>query len=106
MSSPPCARERLDQLRHQHLVAGGERADADHVDVVLDRLARRLLGRLEQGADVDVEADVGERGRDHLGAAVVAVLAELGDQQARPAALGLGERLDLALDRSRSISSS
>ena len=68
------------------------------MDVVLDRLARRLLGRLEQGADVDVEADVGERGRDHLGAAVVAVLAELGDQEARPAALGLGERLDLALD--------
>ena len=100
MSSPPWRRSASISCRHQHLVAGRERADADHVDVVLDRLARRLLGRLEQGADVDVEADVGERGRDHLGAAVVAVLAELADQHARPAALGLGERLDLALDRS------
>ena len=55
-------------------------------------------GVWNSGADVDVEADVGERGGDHLGAAVVAVLAELGDQQARPAAFGLGERLDLALN--------
>ena len=54
-------------------------------------------GVWKQGPDVDVEADVGERRGDHLGAAVVAVLAELGDQEARPAALGLGERLDLAL---------
>ncbi len=51
-------------------------------------------GRLEQRADVDVEAEVGERGGDHLLAAVVAVLAHLGDQDARPAALRLGERVD------------
>ena len=46
------------------------------------------------GPDVDVETDVGERGCDHFLAAVVAVLAHLGDQDARPAAVGLGELLD------------
>jgi hypothetical protein len=54
-------------------------------------------GVWNRAPDGDVEADIGERRGDHLGAAVVAVLAELGDQEARPAALGLGERLDLAL---------
>ncbi len=68
------------------------------MDVVVDRVLGRLLGGLEQRADIDVEADIGEGGGDHLGAAVVPVLAHL-DQHARPAALGLGEGLDLALDR-------
>ena len=52
----------------------------DDVHVVLDRLARRLLGGLEERADVDVEAEVRERRGDHLLAAVVAVLAHLGHQ--------------------------
>jgi hypothetical protein len=53
------------------------------------RLAIRIFssGVWNSGPDVDVEADVGEGGGDHLGAAVVAVLAHLGDQHARPAAL-------------------
>ena len=50
--------------------------------------------RREQRADVDVEAEIGERRGDHLLAAVVAVLADLGDQDARPAALVLLERGD------------
>ena len=66
-----------DELGDERLVPGGLARHADDVHVVLDRVARRLLGRLEQRADVDVEAEVGERGGDHLGAAVVAVLAEL-----------------------------
>jgi hypothetical protein len=37
-----------------------------------------FFGRLEQRPHVDVEAEVGERRGDHLGAAVVAILAELG----------------------------
>ena len=82
------------QLRHQREVPGGERGHPDDVHVGLDRLARHLAGRLEQRADVDVEAEVGERRGDHLLAAVVAVLAHLGDQDARPAALGLGELVD------------
>ena len=68
------------------------------VDVVLDRLPRGLLRRLEQRADVDVEAEVGEAGGDDLGAAVVAVLAELGDHDPRPAALVGGEGVDLGLE--------
>ena len=79
--------ELLDELRDERLVAARLGRDADHVHVVLDRLARDLLGRLEERADVDVEAEVGERGGDHLGAAVVAVLADLGDQHARPPAV-------------------
>ena len=50
-------------------------------------------GRGEQRAHVDVEAHVGEGGDDHLLAAVVAVLAHLGDQDARAPALGLLELL-------------
>jgi hypothetical protein len=40
-------------------------------------VAGRFLRRLEERADVDVEAEIGGHGGDHLGAAVVAVLAEL-----------------------------
>ena len=61
------------------------------MDVVVDRVLRRLLRRLEQRPDVDVEADVGEGRGDHLGAAVVAVLAHLDHQHPRPPPLLLGE---------------
>ena len=75
-------------------MAGGERRDADDVHVGLDRLARHLFGGLEQRADVDVEAEVGEGAGDHLLAAVVAVLAHLGDEDPGPAPLASGELLD------------
>ncbi len=83
--------ERGLQRRQQREVTGRERADADDVHVVVDRLLRHLLGRGEQRAHVDVEAHVGERRDDDLLAAVVAVLAHLGHQDARPATLGLLE---------------
>ena len=86
--------QRRLELGHEREVAGGERRHADDVDVGLDGLAGDLLRRLEQRADVDVEAEVGERRGDDLLAAVVAVLAHLGDEDARPAALGLGELVD------------
>ena len=70
---------------------GGQRGHPDDVHVRLDGLAGHLGRGLEQRADVHVEAEVGEGGGDHLLAAVVAVLAHLGDQDARPAALGLLE---------------
>ena len=101
----PARAARSMSCGHERLVAGGLARHADDVHVVLDRVAGRLLGRLEQRAEVDVEAEVGERGGDHLGAAVVAVLAHLHDEHARPAALRLGERVDLARG-SRSKSSS
>ncbi len=53
--------------------------------VVLDRLARGFRRRREQRADIDVEAEIGKGACDHLLAAVVAVLADLGDQDARAA---------------------
>src|SRR5579875_898254 len=89
------AAQSLDQCRHQRLVAGGLAGDADHMHVVLDRLPRRLLGRLEERPDIHVEAEIGEGRRDHLGAAVMAVLAELDDEEPRPPPLLLGEGLDL-----------
>ena len=101
MSPRPSLRQRRRQLRHQRQVPGRQRRHADDVHVVLDRLARGLVGRREQRADVDVEAEVGERRGDHLLAAVVAVLAHLGDQDARPAAVGLLERRAHARARAR-----
>ena len=82
-----------DHFRHQRLVPAGQAGDAEHVDVVLHRHAGGLARRLEQRTDVDVEAEVGEGGGDHLGAAVVAVLAHLGHQDARPAAFRARELL-------------
>src|SRR5213592_3115267 len=92
-------RELLNELRHERLVAARLGRDADHVHVVLDRLARDLLGRLEEHAHVDVEAQVGEGGGDHLGAAVVAVLADLGDQHAGAPPVLAGEALDFRAQR-------
>ena len=92
MSSRPSARQFLDDLGDQRLVAAGQRGDAEHVHVVLDGVPRHLLRRLEQRADVHVEAEVGERGGDDLRAAVVAVLAHLGDQDPERPALLLRER--------------
>src|SRR6185369_4549624 len=54
--------------------------------------------RLEERADVDVEAEIGEGGGNDLGAAVVAVLAHLGDEHARTAAFVAGEGFDLFAD--------
>src|SRR5439155_12934545 len=71
--------------------------------VVLDRLAGGLFGRLEQGADIDIEADIGKGRGDDPGAAVVAVLPELDDEHARPAALLAGETGDLALDAAKAF---
>src|SRR5437660_9925717 len=61
--------QRLDELWHECLVAGGLAGDADDVDIVLDRFARRFVGSLEQRTDVHVEAEIGEGGRDHFGTA-------------------------------------
>ena len=70
--------------------AASER-DPDDVHVGVDGLLGDLLRRGEQRPHVDVEAQVGEGGDHDLLAAVVAVLAHLGDQDAGAAALGLLE---------------
>jgi hypothetical protein len=91
MIGPRTLDERNGSRENGPVAAGGERGDADDVHVVLDRLARGFFGRREQRPDIDVEAEIGERRGDDLLAAVVAVLADLGDQDARAAALVLLE---------------
>src|SRR6185437_11336270 len=91
----PCRAQRLDQRRHQRAVARRLARHTDDVNVVFDGLARGFFRRLKQRPDIDVEAEIGERRGDHLGAAVMAVLAELGDEEPRPAAFFMGEGLDL-----------
>ncbi len=101
MSSRPSFASAAFEIRHQRQMPGRHRRHADDVHVVLDRLARGLVGRCEQRPDVDVEAEIGERRGDHLLAAVVAVLAHLGDEDARAAAVVLlegGRHLDHAAD--------
>ena len=82
------------ELGHERQMRAGERRDAENMHVVLDRLARGFRGRRKQRPDIDVEADIGKGRGDHLLAAVVAVLADLGDQDARPAAFVLLEFVD------------
>ena len=73
------------------------------MDVIVDRILRRLGRGLEQGADIDIKADVGEGGGDHLGTAIMAVLAHLDDQHPGAAAVFFGESLDIALDRGKAV---
>ena len=58
---------------------------ADDVHIVLDRHSGNFAWRLEERTDVDVESHVGKCRGDHLGAAIMTVLAHLGDEDARPA---------------------
>ena len=79
----PELRQRGLELGDERQVAGGQGRHADDVHVGLDRLAGDLGGGLEQRADVDVEAEIGEGRGDDLLPAVVAVLADLGDEDPR-----------------------
>ena len=91
MSGRPSSRSASMSSGHEQPVAAGQARRADDVHVVVDRHLRRLARRLEQRPDVDVEAEVGEGGGDDAGAAIVAVLAQLDDQDARPASVVLDE---------------
>ncbi len=90
-------RQRRLKLGYEREVRRRERGDAEHVHVVLDRLARGFRGRREQRSDIDIEAEIGEGGGDHLLPAVVAVLADLGDEDAWPPPFVGLERGDQAL---------
>ena len=63
-------------------MAGGERGDADGIDLEFADMRGDFGRGFEEVAHVDGEAEIGEGGGDHLGAAVVAVLAHLGDEDA------------------------
>lgn len=91
----PLLLERLDERGNQCVVAGSLRAHADAVHVGVDGLASSLLGRREERADVHVEAHIRVARRDHLGAAVVAILTHLGHEHTRPSTKSLRERLNL-----------
>ena len=60
-----------------------QRTDSDNMDVVLDSLPRRFSRRTEQGANIDIEPQVGERAGNHLLAPVVTILSHFGDQDPR-----------------------
>mmetsp|Transcript_26611 Transcript_26611/g.94952 ORF Transcript_26611/g.94952 Transcript_26611/m.94952 type:complete len:774 (+) Transcript_26611:108-2429(+) len=83
-----------DELRDKGDVRARLRRDADGVDVGVDGLPRHLGGEVEERADVDVVAQVRKARRYHVGAAVVAVHADLCDEDARPPAVELLERGD------------
>ena len=91
MSPRPSLLQFGDDFGHQRLVAAGQARNAEHMDIVFDGHAGGFARRLEERPDVHVEAQVGERGGDDFGAAVVAVLSHLGHQDARPPAFGTGE---------------
>ena len=71
---------------------GGQRRDANRVNAVGDGHRRHLFGRCKQRPDLHIEAHVGEGRRDDLLAAVMPVLADLGDQQPGRPAIRLAER--------------
>src|ERR1700679_1528929 len=68
---------------------GGERRDADHMHIVLDRMTGHLVRRLKQRANIDVKADIGEGCGDYLGAPIVAVLPHFRYDNPRPSAFSL-----------------
>jgi hypothetical protein len=63
-------------------VGPGQRRQPDGVDVLLDGGLDDLLGCLMQPGVDDLVPGVAQRSGDHLGAAVVAVEARLGDEDA------------------------
>ena len=68
------------------------------MDIVFDGLPSGFFGGLEQRADIDVETDIGEGRGDDLGAAVVAVLAQLYHQHAGPPAFAHRKGINRGLD--------
>src|SRR5689334_19978558 len=61
------------------------------MDIAPDRELGDFLGRREQGPDLHIEAHIAESRGDHLLAAVMAVLSDLGDEDARRPSVGLAE---------------
>ena len=73
-------------------------ADAHDMHVIVHRILRGLFRRLEQRSHIDVKADIGKGGGDHLGAAVMPVLPHLDDQHPGATPLLGGESLDRGLN--------
>ena len=74
--------EEGDDARKDRHVRARQEADAEHVDVLVDRRAHHLLGSLVQPRVDHVHAGVAQTAGDDLHAAVVSVEAHLGDEHA------------------------
>mmetsp|Transcript_63206 Transcript_63206/g.131481 ORF Transcript_63206/g.131481 Transcript_63206/m.131481 type:complete len:421 (+) Transcript_63206:135-1397(+) len=86
--------ELADELGDEGAVASGQRRHAHAVYVRLHRLLGDLRGSLEEGADVDVEAEVSKAASNNLLSAIVSVLSHLGDKDTGAASSLLGKFLD------------
>ena len=85
-ASTPSAREQRDDLGHELEVAARQDRQADHVDVLVARRRRDLLGREADALVDDLHAGVAGGDGDLLGAVGVAVEAGLGHEEpGRPA---------------------
>ena len=78
--STPRARTLLDDERGEGEVGAGEHRQADRVDVFVDGGGGDGVGCLEQAGVDDFVAGVAQDAGDDFDAAVVAVEADLGDQ--------------------------
>ena len=88
------AQKRRAQLRRESQMPGGKRRNTNDVDIIFNRLPRGFPGRREQRADFDLEAKVGERGGDGFLAAIMPVLADFRNKDARRPPFVFGECLD------------
>ena len=82
--------QQLDDARHERHVRARQDREPDGVGVLLDDGLDDLLGRLVQPGVDDLHPRVAQRAGDDLRAAVVAVEARLGDDDADPAGGGGG----------------
>ena len=64
-------------------MAGGQRAGADDMDIVLDRVASRFGGRPKEGPDIDIESEVCKGRGNHFYPPVMTVLSHLGYEHPR-----------------------
>ena len=72
--------EQVHHARHDGVVRAGEDAEADDVDVLLQRGGDDHLGRLAQAGVDDLHAGIAQRAGNDFGAAIVAVEAWLGNK--------------------------
>ena len=76
-------------------MASCKAACTDNMHIVVDCLSGNFLRCLEKTANIDVKSEIREATCDDFCATIMTVLAHLGDEDARVAALSLGERLNI-----------
>mmetsp|Transcript_56852 Transcript_56852/g.112956 ORF Transcript_56852/g.112956 Transcript_56852/m.112956 type:complete len:297 (-) Transcript_56852:913-1803(-) len=76
-----------DELWDQRSVPGSLRAHTNHMHVSIKRLQSHLRWSSKKWTHVHIVAEGGKRRSDHVGSAVVAVLAHLGNEYARASAM-------------------